>query len=85
MGVIHAVKCQYRKHRKRKALAMIDGELLGDAVSPDLLGWRKQEEEEMEEEFIENKVSFFCCSRTRGSKKIYPAVQCGGWHANDVL
>jgi hypothetical protein len=30
MGIIHAFKCQY-KQLIRKAIAMIDGELLGDA------------------------------------------------------
>jgi len=51
---------------------MIEGGLLG--------GEEKQEEEkEVEEELIENKVSFFLCSsRTRGGKKIHPAVECGG-------
>jgi hypothetical protein len=42
MGIIHAVKCHYRKHHIQKALAMIDGELLGDAVSPDLRGRRRR-------------------------------------------
>jgi len=44
----------------------------------------KQEEEE-EKEIIEKKVSFFkCFSRTRGTKKIHPAVQCGGRYTSDV-
>jgi hypothetical protein len=32
MGIIHTYKCQYRTQLIRKAVAMIDGELLGDAT-----------------------------------------------------
>jgi hypothetical protein len=46
----------------------------------------EEEEEEMEEELIENKVSSTdTLSRTRGSKKIHPAVRCGGRHISDML
>jgi hypothetical protein len=31
MGIIHALKCQYRKQLRQKTVAMTDGELLGDA------------------------------------------------------
>jgi len=31
MGIIHAFKCRYRKQLTQKAVAMINGELLGDA------------------------------------------------------
>jgi hypothetical protein len=31
MGIIHALKCQHRKKLTQKTVAMIDGELLGDA------------------------------------------------------
>jgi len=31
VGISHAFKCQYRKQLIRKAVAMIDRELLGDA------------------------------------------------------
>jgi len=34
----------------------------------------KQEEEEEEKEIIEKKKFFKCFSRTRGTKKIHPAV-----------
>jgi hypothetical protein len=39
----------------------------------------------MVEELIENKVSSFdTLSRTIGSKKIHPAVRCGGQHISDM-
>jgi hypothetical protein len=41
MGIIHAFKYQYRKQFIQNATAMIEGELLGDAGSPDLGGCRK--------------------------------------------
>jgi hypothetical protein len=31
LGIIHAFKCQYRKQLTLKAVAVIDGGLLGDA------------------------------------------------------
>jgi hypothetical protein len=80
MGVIHAFQWEYRKQGIQKATAMIEGELL---VMQDHLtceGEEKQEEEkEVEVDLIENKVSFFSfSSRTRGGKKIHPAVECEG-------
>jgi len=45
----------------------------------------EKEEEEEAKEIIEKKVGFFkCFSRTRGTKKIHPAVRCGGRHTSDV-
>jgi len=34
--IIHTIKCQYRQQLIRMTVAVIDGELLGDAGSPDL-------------------------------------------------
>jgi hypothetical protein len=63
MGVIHAFKCQYRKQFIQNATAMIKRELvMQDHLSFE--GEEKQEEEkEMEDELIENKVSFFWNSK----------------------
>jgi hypothetical protein len=36
MGIIHAFQCQYKRHLKWRTVAMIDGELFGDAGLPDL-------------------------------------------------
>jgi hypothetical protein len=35
-GIIHTFKCQYRKQLIWKVISAIEGELLGDAGSPDL-------------------------------------------------
>ena len=49
MGIIHAFKCQYRKHLIQKAAGMISGELLADAGLPE------EEEKEVEEELLRTK------------------------------
>jgi len=55
MAIIHTFKCQYSKQLVQKAVAVIDGELLGDAGSCDD---EDKQGEKVEEELVEKHSTF---------------------------